>query len=77
VAVDVGLVGRRHDHAVDARLEEPVGQELEHVGDVDRDGFGVRLDVFPLPFGRADLERRYGLSATELLVRKWDPRSKA
>lgn len=55
VAVDVGLIRRRCDDAVDAALQEPVGEELEGVGDVDGDALGVRFDVSPFAFGGAHL----------------------
>ena len=44
-AVDVRLVGRRRDDAVDARFEVAGCPELEDVGDVDGDGFGVWFDL--------------------------------
>lgn len=61
-AVHVGLVGRRRHHAVDAALEEPVGQELERVGHVDRDAARVGLHPLPLALGSAHLQGADGLA---------------
>lgn len=60
--VELGLVGRGCNDAMDAALEEAVGEKLERIREVDRDASRVRLDPLPLPFGRADLERGYGLA---------------
>lgn len=54
-AIGVTLVWRRHDDAVDAALEEAVGQHLQRVGYVDCDAPRVRPDPFPPAFWAADL----------------------
>ncbi|KIH86865.1 hypothetical protein SPBR_08101 [Sporothrix brasiliensis 5110] len=64
-AVNVRLVGRRGDDAVDAALQEAVGQKLQRVGHVDRDAAVERLDPAPAAVGAAHLQGGDGLAEQE------------
>ena len=42
-------------------LQEPVGPELQRIGDIHRDAARIRLDVLPPPLRRFDLQCGHGL----------------
>jgi hypothetical protein len=52
------LVSRRRDNAVNATLQEPVGEEGEGIGNVDGDGSWVCFYPFPFTGWRTDLVQR-------------------
>ena len=64
-SVNMRLVRRRRNDAVDAALQEPIREERERVGDIHRDAAGVRFDVFPLFARGADLQCSDGLAEEE------------
>jgi hypothetical protein len=51
------LISRWRDNAVDAALQETVGEEGQRVGDVDGDRAGVGFYPFPFSGWRSDLFR--------------------
>lgn len=63
--IQVGLVCGRGNDAVNSRLEITVCPELEHIGNVDRDGSGVGFDPLLATVGHAHLESGNWLAEKE------------
>lgn len=59
--VNIGLIRGWGNHTVNATFQKAVGEELEGIGDVDRDAPRVWFDVFPFTLGRSNLQCRYRL----------------
>lgn len=53
--VNVGLIRGWGNDTVNATFQKAVSQELEGVGDVDRDASRVWFDVFPFTLWRSNL----------------------
>lgn len=60
--VELSLVRWGCNDAMNAALEETVGEELERIREIDGDASRVWLDPLPLRFRRANLECGNGLS---------------